>query len=85
MPRQAPYGRMMKTTVYLPEALKRSIERIAAQERRSEADVIRAALDEYTRGRVRLRPMIPLIDGKGSPPDLAERDEEYLAAGIGQD
>lgn len=76
---------MVKTTVYLPESLKRSVERVAADERRSEADVIRDALDEYTRGRARPRPTIPLIEGKGSPPDLAERDEEYLAAGFGQD
>ena len=53
--RLAPYGRMVKTTVY-----------------------------EHARGRVRPRPIIPLIEGKGSPPNLAERDEEYLAAGIGQ-
>ena len=83
--RLAPYRRMVKTTVYLPESLKHSVERIAALERRSEADVIRAALDEYARVRMRPRPIIPLIEGKGSPPDLAERDEEYLSAGIGQD
>lgn len=81
-PTLIPYRRMVKTTVYLPEPLKAKLERVAARERRSEADVIRAALDEYTTGRV--RPQLPLFEGKNSPPDLAERDEEYLA-GFGED
>jgi len=73
---------MVKTTVYLPEPLKERLELVASRERRSEAEVIRAALDEYTAGRV--RPRLPLFEGKNSPPDLAERDEEFLA-GFGED
>jgi hypothetical protein len=76
---------MVKTTVYLPESLKARVERVAAQEGRSEADVIRTALDEYTAERARPRPTLPLIEGGNAPPDLAERDEEYLALGFGED
>jgi Arc/MetJ-type ribon-helix-helix transcriptional regulator len=75
---------MVKTTVYLSEPLKSRVTRIAASEGRSEAEVIRAALEEYTAQRARPRPRAPLFDGKG-PTDLAERDEEYLALGFGQD
>jgi hypothetical protein len=77
---------MVKTTVYLPEALKARVERVAAQEGRSEADVIRAALDDYTAARARPRPTLPLIEGGNSPPDLAERFDEYLQlSGFGED
>ena len=41
------YG-MIKTTVYLPEELKRRVERAAQERNESEADVIRAAIDSYT-------------------------------------
>jgi Arc/MetJ-type ribon-helix-helix transcriptional regulator len=74
---------MVKTTVYLPDPLKRRLERLAAREGRSEAEVIRAALDEYTEARSRPKPRLPLFAGD-APPDLAERDEEYLA-GFGED
>lgn len=75
---------MVKTTVYLPESLKSKVSRVAAQERRSEAEVIRAALEEYTAARARPRPRLPLVEGGNAPTDLAERDEEYLV-GFGQD
>ncbi len=75
---------MVKTTVYLPEDLKRRIEETARLERRSEAEVIRSALDVYTRGSTRRRPRLPLFKSIG-PPDLAERVDEILAQGFGRD
>ncbi len=75
--------RMVKTTVYMSESVKERVERVAARERRTEADVIWAALTAYVAERQ--RPRLPLFESKGAPPDLAERDEEYLAAGFGQD
>ena len=78
-------GGMRKTTVYLPDALKRRLERCAREQGRSEADVIRAALDEYTARNGRRRPQLPLARGTGIPTDLAARDEEYLAQGFGKD
>ena len=76
---------MVKTTVYLPEGLKARLERLARQEGRSEADVIRTALEEYTSTRARPRPKLPLIEGGNSPPDLAERFDDYFRlSGFGE-
>jgi hypothetical protein len=86
MPRTVTYGMMpymLKTTVYLPDALKERLERAARDNGVSEADVIRAALDEYTRSTVRPRPRLPLVDVVG-PGDLAERVDERLAEGFGR-
>lgn len=71
---------MVKTTVYLPEALKARVERLARDESVSEAEVIRAAIDEYT-SRRRPRPRPLFASGRG---DLAERFDELLE-GFGSD
>jgi Arc/MetJ-type ribon-helix-helix transcriptional regulator len=77
---------MVKTAVYLPEELKARVDWVAEREGRSRADVIRAALDEYTAAWTRPRPTLPLIEGGNSPPDLAERIDEYLSlSGFGED
>jgi hypothetical protein len=56
------YG-MVKTTIYLPDELKRRVERLARERNTSEAEVIRAALDEYTvREQPRLR--LPLFSAE---------------------
>jgi Arc/MetJ-type ribon-helix-helix transcriptional regulator len=75
--------RMLKTTVYLPASLLERIKQVASDRSESEAEVIRRAIDEYT-ARQRPRPTV-LIDVPGIPTDLAERDEEYLAEGFGED
>ena len=75
-------GRMLKTTVYLTPALKVRLERVAAERGESEADVIRAALEEYT-ARQRPRPTLPLVRG-GTPSNVAERAEEILARELGR-
>jgi Arc/MetJ-type ribon-helix-helix transcriptional regulator len=67
------YG-MRKTTVYLPDDLKRRLEQVARQQGRSEAEVIRAALDDYTR-REAPRPRLPLVRGADST-NVAERVDE---------
>lgn len=69
--------------MYLPDGLKQSVERVAEERRMSEAEVIRTALEEYT-AKQRPRPRLPLFHGRGMPPDLAARDEEYLE-GFGED
>ena len=68
--------------MYLPEPLKEQIERVATRERRSEADVIRAALEEYTASRPRPRPRLPLFEGKGTP-DVS-RDFDEMMKGFGE-
>jgi Ribbon-helix-helix protein, copG family len=74
---------MVKTTVYLPEGLKRRLQHVARVQGRSEADIIRAALDEFTAAQERPRPKLPLFSsGRG---DIAERVDEILAEGFGRD
>jgi len=76
------YG-MVKTTIYLPAELKRRVERAAQTQRRSEADVIRRALDSAVPALEYPRPTLPLFkSGRG---DIAERVEELLAEGFGRD
>lgn len=75
---------MVKTTVYLPEGLKQRLEAMAKREKRSEADVIRAALDSYTGPLERPRPTLPLFRGTGTT-NIAERVDEILAEGFGRD
>ena len=53
-------ARMLKTTVYLTPDLKARLERLASQSGRSEADLIRTALVEFT-AREAPRPRIPLF------------------------
>jgi Arc/MetJ-type ribon-helix-helix transcriptional regulator len=71
-----------KTTVYLPDELKARIEYVADQTRRSEAEVIRSALEEYTQ-RERPRPRLPVFESLGEP--IAHRVDEILAQGFGRD
>jgi Arc/MetJ-type ribon-helix-helix transcriptional regulator len=76
------YG-MRKTTVYLPEALKADLERMAAEEDRSEAEIIRAAIAAAIESRPRPRPKIPLFSKGLGDPTAAERVDELLA-GFGE-
>jgi len=70
---------MMKTTVYLSEELKRRVEDTARRERTSEAEVIRAALDAYTRVNPP-RPKFPLFSS-GNPIE----DWDEAMRGFGED
>ncbi len=76
------YG-MVKTTLYLTEELKTRIERRACEQKRSEADVIRTALDAFLPPLEPPRPRLPLFDS--GDPTLAERVDEILAEGFGRD
>jgi Arc/MetJ-type ribon-helix-helix transcriptional regulator len=76
------YG-MRKTTVYLPDVLKDRLAALARRERRSEADLVREAVERLTSERPPA-PRIPLVRDSGAPTDLAENDEAYLA-GFGED
>jgi hypothetical protein len=69
---------MKKTTVYLPDELKSSLERLAHESRRSEAELIREAISEKVEKRTRPRPKVPLrAEGLGDP-TLAQRVDEAL-------
>ena len=67
---------MEKTTVYLTSDQKRALERTAASEGRSEADLIRDGVDVITaRHRVK-EPTLPLF--ASGMEDLASRVDELL-------
>lgn len=74
------YG-MRRTTVYLPDELKAALERTAAVEGKSEAEVVRAALAAATDAHAHPAPRVPLFEG--TDPTLAERVDQELARGFG--
>ncbi len=71
------YG-MKKTTVYLPDDLKATLERVALAEGRSEAELIRAALHDKVAALSRPRPRVPLWPNGFGDPKVAERVDELL-------
>jgi Ribbon-helix-helix protein, copG family len=75
---------MKRTTVYLPDSLKHRVERFARERNLSEAEVIRAAIDEFTRDGARPAPKLPLFESVGEP-GLSERVDELLRGGFGRD
>lgn len=76
---------MVKTTLYLPESLKESIERLAREEGRSEAELFREAVAELVASRRPPRPQLPLFRHGLGKTDFAERVDEILAEGFGRD
>lgn len=75
------YG-MRRTTVYLPDDLKEALERTAAAEGRSEAEIVRSALATATAEHTYPPPRLPLFDS--GQLTLAERVDEELAGGFGE-
>ena len=69
------YG-MHRTTIYLPEALKAELARAAAEEGRTEADLIRQGVEHVLRTRHAV-PRLPLFES--GEPDLAENIDGLLA------
>lgn len=67
---------MFKSTIYLPEDLKRRLARLARREGRSEASLIRDAVERLTAAEGP-RPRAALFHG--DDPHLAERVDEALA------
>jgi len=70
-----------KTTVYLPDELKRSVSRMAAASGKSEAEVIRDAIAALARASDRPRPTGSLF--ASGDPSLSARAGEALA-GFGE-
>ena len=71
------YG-MHKTTVYLPEELKASLSRMAAEQQCSEAELIREAIEAAVSSRKRPRPKVPLTGKDLGDPTISERVDELL-------
>ncbi len=76
------YG-MKKTTVYLPDELKRDLERAAAATGSSEAELIREGIQNLVEIRLAPPPSGPLFSS--GDPTLAGRVDELLAEGFGED
>lgn len=74
----------VKTTVYLDASDYRQIKALAAAEGRSAADLIRAAVAEYAKGRFRGSLPASLGAGRSGDGSLSERAEELLR-GMGSD
>lgn len=70
---------MVKTTVYLPDDLKARLGRLAREQHRSEADLIRSAIADLV-GREPPRPRLPLF-GSAEPIE----DFEEALRGFGED
>ncbi len=68
---------MEKTTVYLPHALKRALERTAQARRVSEAELVREGIALVTQAAVPAAPRLPLFESGDST--LADRVDEALA------
>jgi len=67
---------MFKTTVYLPERLKRRLGVLARRRRASEAELIRSAVERLVEGAERPRPRAALFHS--GDPTLAARVDELL-------
>lgn len=74
---------MIKTTVYFPRLLKKKLQALAKEARRSEAELIREAVERLVDGQPRKRPTLPLFNsGDGT---LARRVDEVLAESFGRE
>lgn len=69
---------MRQTTIYLSDDLKRRLEQAAQQDRRTEASIVRDALEEAL-DRREVAPTIPLFSEGWGDPTLAERVDDLLA------
>jgi hypothetical protein len=71
---------MVKTTIYLPRALKEALSRLAVRQGRSEAELVRLAVERLVEAEGHPSPRLPL---QSADPRLAEQADEHLA-GFGE-
>jgi Arc/MetJ-type ribon-helix-helix transcriptional regulator len=71
---------MTKTTVYLPDELKKALARVARQRRQSEAELLREAVARLTGEAEAPAPVLPLFRAKG--PSIAH-DIDRALSGFG--
>ena len=68
---------MKRTTIYFTEELKQRLEEVAERESRTEASIVREAVETSLDARETAPPTLPLFDGCGDP-TLADRVDEIL-------
>lgn len=71
------YG-MKKTTLYLPDDLKSSLERLAIEEGRSEAEIIRGAVRMAVLSSTPPKPRLPITRRGLGDASIAERVDDLL-------
>lgn len=78
---------MKRTTVYLDELTDLELARLAKQQGRSKAELIREALDTYAENaRKAVRPVPDWVGmGNSGGKRIAERDEELLREGFAEE
>jgi len=69
---------MRKTTIYLPDELKKRIEKTARRTGKAEAEVIRDAISAATQDAVVPAPRIPLMERGLGDPTIAENVDALL-------
>jgi Arc/MetJ-type ribon-helix-helix transcriptional regulator len=75
---------MRKTSVYLTEELAARLKRLAEAEGRSEADVIRRAIESYPAAPPQRRILAYKV-GRGPGDSVADIPEEELLEGFGEE
>lgn len=78
---------MVKTTLYVPDDLKRAVERLARAKHVSEAELIRTAVASYVSQETPRRPRFPLLpsrQGRGTSDDASRVDELLAETGFGE-
>lgn len=69
---------MHKTTVYLPEDLQNSLQKIARNEGRPQAQIIREAVQREVDSRTPPKPRVPISERGLGDPSAAQRVDELL-------
>ena len=77
------YG-MVKTTVYLPDPLKRALAAASETEGKSEAEIIREAVQEWVERTARRPPRLPLVDAALGDSAIARHVDDLLDDGFGR-
>lgn len=72
------YGTLKKTTIYIPEDLKKKLEAMAKEKKTSEANIIRDAVSAIVEKRVYPKPRLPLPGMTLGDPTIAERAGDLL-------
>lgn len=78
---------MVKTTLYVPDELKRAVDHLARIKGVSEAELIRSALASYVAHETPQRPTFPLLPsrhGPGTSNDASRVDELLADTGFGE-
>lgn len=75
---------MKKTTIYLPDDLKKRLEEVARTTGRPEAAVIRDAISIATRDATTPRPRVPLMDRGLGDATVAENVDALLDERFGR-